>query len=225
VQEAQQPPPSVAQQPAPAVVNPAAVAASPSGADPSGQARQVEPGRVERAAANSGLIVGETKTTASTGDQTYKTEFVKVYQDAGVVGMAMLTLLVLCVLLGLFCSRLIKMYTALTESRDNLETARTVAIEKLTTSMVLLRGETNAVVQELRREHESALAKMVELASGQREQASALDRYAERAQRANDQLERVYEVTRTIPEAIEKDRARSERIEQMLQNRAVGDSR
>jgi hypothetical protein len=214
VQEAQQPPPSVAQQPAPAVVNPAAVAASPSGADPSGQARQVEPGRVERAAANSGLIVGETKTTASTGDQTYKTEFVKVYQDAGVVGMAMLTLLVLCVLLGLFCSRLIKMYTALTESRDNLETARTVAIEKLTTSMVLLR-----------REHESALAKMVELASGQREQASALDRYAERAQRANDQLERVYEVTRTIPEAIEKDRARSERIEQMLQNRAVGDSR
>ena len=224
-EQQQQAPPSVAQQAEPAAVTPAAVAPAQTGADPSGQARQVEPGRVERAAANSGLIVGETKTTASTGDQTYKTEFVKVYQDAGVVGVSMLTLLVLCVLLGLFCSRLIKMYTALTESRDNLETARTVAIEKLTTSMVLLRGETNAVVQELRREHESALGKMTELASGQREQASALDRYAESARRANDQLERVYEVTRNLPDVVEQDRQRSERIEQLIRQKIIGDSR
>lgn len=112
------------------------------------------PGRMEANKENSGVLVGETKTTSSAGDVGYKTEFVKVYQDAGVVGLTTLTLLVLCCLLGLFCTRLIKMYTALTESRDALEQARTTAIEKLTTSLLLLRTDTTAVVTELKREHE-----------------------------------------------------------------------
>lgn len=134
--------------------------------DPSGVPRTVAPGTSERNRENSGLVVGETKTVSSTGDDTYKTEFVKVYQDAGVVGAAMLTLLVLCLLLGMFCSRLIKMYTALTESRDTLETARTVAIEKLSTSLILLRSETSTVIAELRREHDSHALQISALISG-----------------------------------------------------------
>jgi len=126
--------------------------------DPSGESRPLEDGRLQKAGENSGLIVGETKTHTGTGDDAYKTEFVKVYQDAGVVGVAMLTLLVLCLLLSLFCSRLIKMYVALTESRDNLESARSIAIEKLTTSLLMLRSETNSAVSELRREHDETLS-------------------------------------------------------------------
>lgn len=93
-------------------------------------------------------------------DGTYKTEFVKVYQDAGVVGAAMLTLLVLCTLLGLFCSRLIKMYITLTEQRDKVEAARTAAIEQLSQNMVLLRSEMSAAVTEVRRENAAAAAKL-----------------------------------------------------------------
>lgn len=93
-------------------------------------------------------------------DGTYKTEFVKVYQDAGVVGAAMLTLLVLCLLLGLFCSRLIKMYITLTEGRDRVEAARTAAIEQLSQNLVLLRSEMNNAVAELRRENAAAAAKL-----------------------------------------------------------------
>lgn len=167
--------------------------------DPSGVARPVEAGRLERSANNSGVIVGESKTTtttqpsathAGTSEDAYKTEFVKVYQDAGVVGMSMLTLLVLCLLLGLFCSRLIKMYIALTASRDTLEAARTAAIEKLTTSLVLLRSETNTVVAELRREHDHHSERLTTL-------TNSTERYAEKAQRSYEMLERLYEAART----------------------------
>ncbi len=182
---------------------------SRTGGDPSGVPRALEPGRLERSGNNSGVVVGETKTTSSTGSDAYKTEFVKVYQDAGVVGAAMLTLLVLCVLLGLFCGRLIKMYTALTESRDSLETARTVAIEKLTTSMVLLRSETNTVVAELRREHESQTQSMAAM-------SAAMDRYADRQQRSYEQLERNASIINLIPDAINAQRTRNERLEQVL---------
>lgn len=90
----------------------------------------------------------------------YKVEFVKVYQDAGVVGVSMLTLLVLCLLLGLFCGRLIKMYIALTESRDKVETARTEAIEKLAANVLLLRTEMTAAVAEIRRENADTNVKL-----------------------------------------------------------------
>ena len=147
--------------------------------DPSGVARQVQPGRLEKAEQNSGLVVGQRAdptedTKALTEDAQYKTEFVKIYQDAGVVGVSMLTLLVLCLLLGLFCSRLIKMYIALTESRDALETARTVAIEKLTTNMILLRNETATVVAELRREHTAHADKLQDLCEEQRQLVAQL---------------------------------------------------
>lgn len=103
--------------------------------------------------------------TAETGppDSAYKTEFVKVYQDAGVVGAAMLTLLVLCLLLGLFCGRLIKMYITLTEQRDRIESARTEAIEKLTANLLLLRSEMSSAVAEVRRENAETSAKLAAL--------------------------------------------------------------
>lgn len=148
-------------------------------ADPTGVPRTVAPGALERSRENSGVIVGESRTSTSTGDDTYKTEFVKVYQDAGVVGVAMLTLLVLCLLLGLFCSRLIKMYTALTESRDTLEAARTAAIEKLSTSLILLRSETSTVIAELRREHDTHAIQINSLISG-------VDRMADRVEDCAD---------------------------------------
>lgn len=108
----------------------------------------------------SGIVVGTTKTVdqritpaGTTQDVSYQREFIKVYQDAGVVGLSFLTLLVLCVLLGLFTMRLLRMFQALTASRDALETARTTAIEKLTTSVLLLRQEFASGVSELRGEH------------------------------------------------------------------------
>lgn len=96
-------------------------------------------------------------------DSAYKTEFVKVYQDAGVVGVSMLTLLVLCLLLGLFCGRLIKMYITLTEQRDRIEAARTEAIEKLTANLLLLRSEMTTAVAEVRRENADLRASMAAL--------------------------------------------------------------
>lgn len=109
---------------------------------------------------DSGIVVGTTRTVdqrttpaGTTQDVSYQREFIKVYQDAGVVGLSFLTLLVLCVLLGLFTMRLLRMFQALTASRDALETARTTAIEKLTTSVLLLRQEFASGVSELRGEH------------------------------------------------------------------------
>jgi hypothetical protein len=133
------------------------------------EGRPVDAAGLERAGNDSGIVIGETrtdgKTTATTGDDQYKTEFVKVYQDAGVVGVSMLTLLVLCVLLGLFCSRLIKMYISLTNSRDAVESARSAAIEKLTMGVVLLRSETSAAIAEFRREGTETANKLTRIQS------------------------------------------------------------
>lgn len=195
---------------------PAAAPAQSTGGDPSGQPRPVEPGRLEKSAENSGLVVGEKKTgttTATTADDGYKTEFVKVYQDAGVVGVSMLTLLVLCLLLGLFCTRLLKMYISLTESRDTLEAARTQAIEKLTTAMVLLRSETNTVVAELRRDNDINAAKVGSL-------AEAAERHATAAQRAHTMLERVYDAARDSAELLRRAEAALENPEPRGRKRA-----
>lgn len=121
---------------------------------PAPEAPVISPGE------NSGIVVGTTKTVSTdaktatgTQDVSYQREFIKVYQDAGVVGLSFLTLLVLCVLLGMFCIRLLKMFQSLTSSRDVLETARTTTIEKLTTSILLLRQEFSTSVSEIRQEH------------------------------------------------------------------------
>lgn len=121
--------------------------------------RPVSPDRQTKVGHDSGVLVGvgtddesslptvpETSTaqpgtrddspTRSTSSDPYKTQFIKVYQDAGVVGLSMLTLIVLCVTLGWFCIRLLKMYVALTEGRDKLESARSVALERLTTTVL-----------------------------------------------------------------------------------------
>lgn len=74
----------------------------------------------------SGIVQG----VAVNDNNNYQTEFVKVYQDAGVIGVAMLTLLALCVLLGLFSLRLLKMYVELTKARDALEDKRVLFSEK-----------------------------------------------------------------------------------------------
>lgn len=71
-------------------------------------------------------------------DRSYQTEFIKVYQDAGVIGAAMITLLALCVLLGVFCLRLLKMYTLLTTSRDDLETKRGLFSEKIAERLMVI---------------------------------------------------------------------------------------
>lgn len=84
------------------------------------------------------------KTNATTSSDPYKTEFVKVYQDAGVIGVAMLTLLVICTLLAILTFRLAKMYSSLVTARDSLDAARVTVIEKLTEKIVEIRGEVGA---------------------------------------------------------------------------------
>jgi hypothetical protein len=87
-----------------------------------------------------------TTTTTTTQPDQYKTEFVKTYQDAGVVGVGMLTLLVICVLLALLTFRVVKMYSNLVTARDALDASRVNVIEKLTENILGIRGEiaTNA---------------------------------------------------------------------------------
>lgn len=179
--------------------------------DPSGVGRPVEQGRLEKSAGNSGIVVGESKDlTASTAEDPYKTEFVKVYQDAGVVGVAMLTLLVLCLLLGLFCSRLIKMYIALTGSRDVLEATRTTAVEKLATSMLVMRSEVTTALGEIRKEHESHAARMEQLAASITESRT-------RADPALAQLREVHEAMERLERVSAQDRQdKLERLEQLL---------
>jgi vacuolar-type H+-ATPase subunit I/STV1 len=127
------------------------------GADPSGVNRPVSSNRVDAAKHNSGVVVGT--------EQNSQTAFIKVYQDAGVIGVAMITLLTLCLLLAVFCSRLIKMYSSLTESRDSLEQLRSQATEKLATAVLLLRTELNLAVVEIRREHLDSTVSLVSLRS------------------------------------------------------------
>lgn len=132
----------------------------PASADPNGEPRPISTDRVDPAKNNSGVIVGEVKqTSSSTGQpEEYKTAFVKVYQDAGVIGVAMLTLLALCLVMGFFNVRLLKMYTALTESRDKLDASRTQALERIAqtvlTFQLTITAEMNGLKNEHREQHE-----------------------------------------------------------------------
>jgi hypothetical protein len=85
------------------------------------------------------------KTTATTASDPYKSEFVKVYQDAGVIGAAMLTLLAICVLLSILAFRLAKMYSTLITARDSLDAQRVAVIEKLTLAVVEVKGMMQSV--------------------------------------------------------------------------------
>lgn len=152
---------------------------------------------------------GVTTTTAGTTDA-YRTEFVKVYQDAGVVGVAMLTLLVLCLLLGLFCTRLIKMYTTLTSSRDAVETARGQAIEKLTMSVVLLRSESTAGLAEYRRHSAERGEQLKNL-------TRTLEEYANRSEKAHGVLIEIQTLVGQIARESAVDReAKLKHIETLL---------
>jgi hypothetical protein len=99
------------------------------------------------------VVVGESKTTASTGDSQYKTEFVKVYQDAGVIGVAMLTLLVLCLVMGWFSMRVLKMYTTMLDSRDKAESLRLEFFDKLTTAVTQVSIDVASLKTQLSSDH------------------------------------------------------------------------
>jgi hypothetical protein len=161
----------------------------PNSADPNGVPRQVPTERVEPAKNNSGIIVGEVKETSTHTGQPdeYKTAFVKVYQDAGVIGVGMLTLLVLCVLMGFFNMRLLKMYTTLTESRDNLDKARTTALERLSLTMLTLQQNVTTELNGLKNEHVSQQDRLMSLMSDSerklellRREEQTLDKISER---------------------------------------------
>jgi len=110
----------------------------------------------------------------------YKTEFVKIYQDAGVIGASMLTLLVLCFLLGVFSLRLLKMYVSLMESRDKLETIRSGFLERITERLLTLETKVGTVIVELRSDHTSQSACLDTLVAGQNRFDSRMDRMQDR---------------------------------------------
>lgn len=93
-----------------------------------------------------------TATTQVPNDQ-YKTEFIKVYQDAGVIGVAMLTLLALCVLLALFASRILKMYIAMIASREKAEELRLQFFQALTTTVTEVSADVKQLSNDLRSDH------------------------------------------------------------------------
>lgn len=134
---------------------------------------------------SSGIVVGVTRepspgTHTSTSDGSYKTEFVKVYQDAGVIGLSMLTLLVLCFLLGMFSLRLLRMYVSLTESRDKLETVRSAFFEKITERLLTLESKVEKVTTELRSDHIVQTGLLTTLVDGQNRFDERMDRMQDR---------------------------------------------
>lgn len=117
---------------------------------------------------DSAVVQGLDKTTtSSTGKDEYKTEFVKIYQDAGVIGASMLTLLVLCFLLGMFSLRLLKMYVVMTESRDKLDEARSSFSERLVERLFSLEAKVGTVLTELRSDHNAQTTQLNRLIEGQ----------------------------------------------------------
>lgn len=146
---------------------------------PSGELRPVPPDAPVAGHAESGVVQGVTKTNSSTGEDSYKTQFVKVYQDAGVIGASMLTLLVLCFLLGMFSLRLLKMYVALTESRDKLDAARTEFSSKMVEKIIILETTQKNVITELRADHTIQTTKLDAILSCQDRMNERLDRYNE----------------------------------------------
>jgi len=152
---------------------------------------------------------GVTTTTTGTADS-YQTEFVRVYQDAGVVGVAMLTLLVLCLLLGMFCTRLIRMYTTLTSSRDAVEAARSQAIEKLTMSVVLMRSENTAGLAEYRRQGDERAEQIKSL-------VRSVEQYEARTDKAYTLLVEVHTLLSQLSKSNQEEQeAKLRRIEALL---------
>ena len=131
------------------------------------------------------------KTNATTESDQYKTAFVKVYQDAGVIGVSMLTLLVLCLLLGIFCLRLLKMYTTLTESRDNLDATRTAALERVAQTMLLLQHTFSTEITSLKQEHTEHYSKLDKLSSESERKLELLRREEIQLDRVLDRLTQI----------------------------------
>lgn len=127
----------------------------------------------------SAVVQGVERTTSSTSADGYKTEFVKIYQDAGVIGASMLTLLVLCFLLGMFCLRLLKMYVSLTESRDKLDATRTEFSSRMVEEVIALKGAVGTVITELRADHTVQTGKLDNLLSCQDRINDSVDRLRE----------------------------------------------
>lgn len=103
-------------------------------------------------------MVGETlqpvqTTTTGTTEQS-KTAFIKVYQDAGVIGVAMITMLALCVLMALFSSRLLKMYASLTTTQAELNKTYADAIDRITKAVLITDANIKSATAEIRREHD-----------------------------------------------------------------------
>jgi len=124
----------------------------------------------------SGIVQGLSE-TSETGS--YQTEFVRVYQDAGVIGVSMLTLLALCLLLGLFSLRLLKMYVALTESRDKIDQARNEIALKVAESLLTLEhrvmARLNELTIEINAEHGTHREGLASLNTGQERIHARLD--------------------------------------------------
>ena len=121
--------------------------------DESGALRPVDQDRLEKNEGNSGIVIGkettkDTTTSGTTVDST-QTAFIKIYQDAGVIGVSMLTLLVLTVLMGMFSLRLLKLYTASGQAQENASAGRVVAVEKLATAVMLLKNEVTGLAADL----------------------------------------------------------------------------
>jgi hypothetical protein len=170
--------------------------------DLSGVPRPVDPARIEPARSNSGVMVGETtqtegQTTATTHDDQYKTAFIKVYQDAGVIGASMLTLLVLCVLLGWFSLRLLKMYTTLTESRDKLDAMRTAALERISQTMLTLQASLTTELAKNREDNGNVIVRLERISMEQERKLEILRRdevILERLQTAVTRMEADIEI-------------------------------
>ena len=79
-----------------------------------------------------------TRTQTATTTDAYKTQFVKVYQDAGVIGASMLSMLVIIAILGALCVRILRMYRDMLTNRDAAETKRLEYFDKLTDSVTLV---------------------------------------------------------------------------------------
>jgi hypothetical protein len=135
--------------------------------DPSGVPRPVDPERIPVARANSGIMVGEqatsTTTTAGTQQDQYKTAFIKVYQDAGVIGVAMLTMLAISLISIMFSTRVLKMYSTLVTANTALVSASADATLKIATAMTLLDSTLKSSVNEFRREHDATVITLAEI--------------------------------------------------------------
>ena len=136
-------------------------------------------------------MVGEVQANGSS-----QTAFIKVYQDAGVIGVAMLTLLTLCILLGILAYRTLKMYASTIEARDNLETARTLAIERVSNAVIALSGTVQSAIAEMREEHGKHMKKIDDVCAA----AERNNEILRRVETEVDSVSREMELARRLTE-------------------------